>query len=493
MFHIITMSQYFNLLSVYLRNFSKKSPILNDKKSKSKSVTSLKSKSKSKSVTSLKSKSKSATPLKSIYDGFVSKTNKFIFDGNSYFIFTGSFYRRHSVNDLKKVIKSFVDLNYPNSLHPKLIENIVSLLEIDFFVDPSLLNSAKFLNFLDGVLNLENGELVNHSPTLLFTYVQPFKYKDQTYPNDILEFITGCVSGVEHKRDLLLSLAYCMIMNLTKYEVFLELVGSGSTGKSTFINLMRALIHPAQATASSLRELEGNRFESMNLEGKKLIYIADSEAYSGHLGKLKSHVSGDTVRAELKFKGVTYFSIKAIFIFAGNYSISSKDFTSGIIRRRILIEFNNVIKAREKLIEVSEFQYSGKLSKELSGFIKYLLENRDKYLNIMEENVGKCKDQSENFIFSFLGECLMEGDRFYVGNALLPATYEGRHVYPIFLSYCKAHRLNPVSLLKFVEVLMDWAKVNGLTLDKGKDRIGVYYSGATINKEAIRNYVLADS
>lgn len=439
------------------------------------------------------SKSKPKQPfntLKVIFDNFVLNSNKFIYDNSSFYLFNGTFYKIISVNDLKKLIKLFIDDKYPNSLHPKLIDNVVELLSVEFFIDSTNLNPAKFMNFLDGVLNLETNQLVERDSSMIFTYVQPFNYKDQTEPSTILKFISSCVSNDSLKVSKLLCLAYCLLTNTTNFEVFLELVGSGSTGKSTFINLLRALIHPAQATASSLKEIENNKFESLNLEGKKLIYVADSEAYSGHLGKLKSHVSGDSVRAEKKFKGISYFSLKAIFIFAGNYSITSKDMTSGVIRRRWLIEFQTVVKKREKLLEVFETKYLGAFSPELAGFINYLLVNKNEYINKMESYIGDSAAQSENYIYNYFNECLIpQGDRVYLGNALRAFSEEEPYIYPLYLLYCKAHKLRPECLNKFIEVLKDWARINEYSLEKNRDRKGTYYTGVGVNVEAGLYYI----
>jgi len=185
---------------------------------------------------------KKANILKIIYDKYLSETNKIIYDGNSFYIYNDTFYKFYSVNEIKKNIKYFLDNNFPNHLHPKLIDNIVNLLEIEFIVEIDQINSSKYLNFLDGVLILETNKLIPHSENLIFTYVQPLKYKDKIEPKSILEFINHCVSGSKTDADKLLSIAYCLLMNITKYEVFLEIVGSGSTGKSTYINLLRAYL-----------------------------------------------------------------------------------------------------------------------------------------------------------------------------------------------------------------------------------------------------------
>jgi phage/plasmid-associated DNA primase len=268
----------------------------------------------------------------------------------------------------------------------------------------------------------------------------------------------------------------------------MEIVGSGSTGKSTYVNLIRAMINPVQATATTMGDLEGNRFESMNIQGKKLIYIADSEAYKGGGGKLKSLVSGDTIRAEKKFKDISYLSVKAFFVFVGNYPITSTDQTSGMIRRRILLNFNNISKSREKLIEINNNIASGPFSNEIPGFINYLLNNKEVYLNKLNSMIGNISAQNENYIFSFFNEYLIIDNEgiIYMGNNSKPFYSKNPQLYPLFLLYCKANKVKPISLFKFVEAFLDWARVNSVLLKKIRDKASTHYSGVKLNTENLK-------
>lgn len=425
-----------------------------------------------------------------IYEDFILKLpNKVIFDGNNYYVYNGSFYKLYTLLEFKKIIKQFIEVNYPYSLKSYLINDIIKLLEIDLYVNPNSFNKRDYLNFLDGVLNLNTKELEPHDPKNIFTYVQPVSFNQKKEPVEILKFINACVSNDTDEADKLLAFCYCILTNITRFEMFLEIVGSGSSGKSTFVNLLRALINPSQAAASTLRQIESGKFESMNLKGKKLIYVADSESYKGNLGLLKSYVSGDSVRAEVKFGDIYNIELKAIFVFCGNYNITSQDYSSGIIRRRVLIFFNNISTSRQKLIEINEDIYTGILSEELSGFIQYLLDNSEYYINKMK-NISDKMSQNQNPLYNFLYEYFIfenSRNKIYVGNNLKDFSKDSLYIYPLYTLFCKAHNIKIESLNKFVEVMNDFIRVNSLQVTKKKDNKGSYYTGIDFNWENIDN------
>jgi len=145
---------------------------------------------------------------------------------------------------------------------------------------------------------------------------------------------------------------------------------------------------------------------------------------------------------------------------------------------------------REKLIEVTEMSYTGILSRELTGFLDYLLTNKETFLSIMDNNILSSNAQHENYIYSFLNECLvLKEDKIYVGNALMDFNKDNPFIYPLFILYCKAHHIKIIGLNKFIEVLNDWIRVNNYKLIKLRDKKGYYYSGLSINTESIEVYI----
>ena len=161
-----------------------------------------------------------------------------------------------------------------------------------------------------------------------------------------------------------------------------------------------------------------------------------------------------------------------------------------MIRRRILINFNNISKQRVKLLEIHDNKYYGELANEIPMFINYLLNNREKYIEIMQ-NINNSAAQNENYIFNFFKECLLidENGKVHMGNNAKPFVYSNPYLYPLFIKYCKAIKVKVIPLHKFIELFLDWARVNNINLEKNRDKSGFFYSGVTFNNDVISTYV----
>ena len=89
---------------------------------------------------------------------------------------------------------------------------------------------------------------------------------------------------------------------------------------------------------------ESNRFETANFYGKKLIVITDSEQYTGDVSVLKKITGQDELRYEKKgVQQTSGFRFPGIVWLAANEAMQSKDYTSGLRRRRLSMPFNRVI------------------------------------------------------------------------------------------------------------------------------------------------------
>ena len=91
-------------------------------------------------------------------------------------------------------------------------------------------------------------------------------------------------------------------MGNSEVQKFVEIVGPGKSGKSTYSNLAHALVGDDNAMISSLEHLEKNRFETANLYKKKLLLFNDVERYGGSVSVLKALTGRDLIRNERKFQ-----------------------------------------------------------------------------------------------------------------------------------------------------------------------------------------------
>ena len=125
-------------------------------------------------------------------------------------------------------------------------------------------------------------------------------------------------------------------------QKFVEIVGPGKSGKSTYSNLAHALVGDTNAIISQLDHLEKSRFETANLYKKKLLLFNDVERYGGSVSVLKAITGRDLIRNERKFQSgaLKPFKFNGLVMITANEPIQTTDPTSGLARRRLTIPFD---------------------------------------------------------------------------------------------------------------------------------------------------------
>jgi P4 family phage/plasmid primase-like protien len=126
----------------------------------------------------------------------------------------------------------------------------------------------------------------------------------------------------------------------TRFDKCIIAKGDGSNGKSTLLEIVRALF-PAHQVQAIPPEKWGHSFTLAELVGCLLNIVADISATSlMDSPRFKDVVAGDLVQAERKHQPSFNFRPIAGHILALNPALETKDQTSGFWRRIIAIEFN---------------------------------------------------------------------------------------------------------------------------------------------------------
>lgn len=235
---------------------------------------------------------------------------------------------------------------------------------------------ANLLPFLNGVLHLPTMKLVPHNPTYYLRWQLPYNYNPLATCPKIEQWIIETVKGDKTIASLLRAYLKAIVMGRTDLQRYLELLGQGGTGKSTYINLAIALVGLQNVFASELKELEQNRFETSNIYGKRLVVVTDAERYGGSVSTLKAIVGQDLLRFEKKFENARNgFTSGAMLIVAANEVVQSSDYTSGLERRRLSVPFRNYIPTEERriLIEFKANKVEGEFVEELPGLLNWVL------------------------------------------------------------------------------------------------------------------------
>jgi putative DNA primase/helicase len=98
-----------------------------------------------------------------------------------------------------------------------------------------------------------------------------------------------------------------------------------------------------------IKNLEANKFEAAALYGKRLVLISDSSRYGGEVSTLKALTGGDPIRLEKKnVQQSGSFVFDGVVVIASNEAIQTADYTSGLIRRRMPVNFNRKVTDGDK-------------------------------------------------------------------------------------------------------------------------------------------------
>lgn len=230
----------------------------------------------------------------------------------------------------------------------------------------------------NGVLNLKTQVLREYTPDDRFNWQLPYPYQPTAKCPLIDKTMTRMVGNDPELVRFLYAWFLVVLLGRHDVQAFLELVGDGGTGKSTFLRLLAFLVGDENVNSTDLHSLEGNQFETAALYGKRLTIITDSARYRGEVPILKSITGGDPVRLERKHqqqrRPYVYGGLVAI---AANQPLESSDYSSGLKRRRRSLSINYKISDSEKLPYLDKEKYpdgfEGMLKLEMSGLLNTLL------------------------------------------------------------------------------------------------------------------------
>lgn len=327
--------------------------------------------------------------------------------------------------------------------------------------------------FTNGVL--ENGILKPHDPKRLLVFTCPFAWAPGVKPELVLAFLLQLANGDHQVVQVFRAFITCLLRGKNP-GVFLELQGAGSTGKSTFVNLLLLLIGRAASCSTSLPTLEGRPFELANARGKRLVLVNDADDYRGGVSNLKQLTGEDAVRAEVKGKQSTpSFRFNGVVIITANKPLRSSDYSSGLARRRITHTPLSPVPASERRDMEAEFKpllpgvYDWAMELSAEEAVAILRTARDRVASIAQDTRAAEEEANPIAAWALANLWLAPGLTAEMGVAsLLPArnrpdgTTEEPHykdhttkLYPSYCQWAKTAKLSILSLTRFGGDLQD--------------------------------------
>jgi len=372
----------------------------------------------------------------------------------------------------------------------KFVEDLISLMRAEVtFVN--WYEGKEYLLFSNGVLDVEKMELLPFDKSYNLIHRLPYPYDSEATCCGILDFLSFTQHDDNDRVQVLRAFLRAILLGHYECQRFVEIIGPGKTGKSTFANLAVALVGKTNAFATDFNNMESNRFELAQYLGKKLLLLQDQDRWGGSVAKLKSITGGDWLRAENKYQKEQdhQFQYRGLVIITANETIQTTDYTTGLQRRRITIPFDRVYQGSSaQQAELIGFDGNdgdpyGPFAEELPGLVNWLLDMTEQQMKeyLMETNKN-CKFLNQyhtaqmretNPVMSWLADKVVfaPGEVTLIGSRRLTKNNEERcyknsdiHLYASYLEHTEESYTKGMSRTRFAKIFSE-SVVNQLKFD----------------------------
>lgn len=231
------------------------------------------------------------------------------------------------------------------------------------------------VNFKNGVLEIDDEGfmgpvLSEHSPAFGFRGVLPYNYDAKADCPFFKRWLLGIMVGDQDLMNIVQEfMGYIVRGGEYKYHKALWLGGSGRNGKSTFIDVLKALIGEGYFSTVSIRSLIHDKFSSAELDGKIANFSEETSPEElKDSGPFKNLTGDGDINAQKKFGALYRFRNRAKLIMTYNQIPEVSDLTAGMRSRPIIIPFDKVIKDAEQ-----DRTIKYRLFEELPGIFNFAL------------------------------------------------------------------------------------------------------------------------
>ena len=201
---------------------------------------------------------------------------------------------------------------------------------------------ANLIAFRNGLYNVYDDTFIPFTPGYVITNKINWDYNPNAYWEVTDEVLDNIACDDPEIRALLEEMiGYCLFRRNELGKAFI-LTGSGSNGKSTFLNMLKTMLGKRNLSVLDLKKL-GDRFSTVMLFGK-LANIGDdiSDEFVTDAAEFKKIVTGETIDAEQKGQPKFDFEPYVKLIFSANNipRIGKGRDSSAILRRLVIVPFN---------------------------------------------------------------------------------------------------------------------------------------------------------
>ena len=296
------------------------------------------------------------------------------------------------------------------------------------------LQSINNVDFIDSVSN-EN--LESHAPNF-YHWLSRAAKKDKT------------------KMDAIKAALYMILANRYDWQLFLEITGTGGSGKSIFAEIATMLAGKNNTVSANMEALEKPRERSL-IVGQSLIILPDQAKYIGEGNGIKAITGGDDVAIDEKYKKPYSTKVQGVILAINNNPMTFSNDDGGISRRRVIFHFGEPVPTNERDPNLKD-----KIRAELSVIIRHLFnyfedDSKAKSLLIKQQKSSEAIEVKRltNPLIDFCSYLFAtdKPDGMMIGKYSTPVQFK-RFLYHAYITFIENNNLkNPLSLRNFVNAL----------------------------------------
>jgi putative DNA primase/helicase len=212
----------------------------------------------------------------------------------------------------------------------------------EFHIEQKLLDAqAMFLNVINGTLNLETGELMEHDPEMRITKLAPVNWNPDARSALWEEFLAKATIGQDGLAEFLQRAVGYTLTGKTLDDVFFVVKGNAGTGKTTFTGSIRNMMGDYATTMRSEVITDklgggssGHQEEIAVLAGRRLILSSETNASDSiKEGLVKGLTGKEEITASRKYGHQMTFNPQFKLWLAANDMPKMRSDDTGMWRR----------------------------------------------------------------------------------------------------------------------------------------------------------------
>ena len=236
------------------------------------------------------------------------------------------------------------------------------------------------VNFKNGVLDIGTREVFTHTESFGFRSVLSADYDAHALCPTWEEFLSSVTLGDEKLIKILQEFTgYIIGTSDCRYQKGLALMGTGSNGKSVFVNILKKLVSREGFSSLSLEDMN-NPQNRLLMEGK-MVNFAEENSYRDafkNTSVMKNMVTGGEISVKRLYAQPYQYENTTKLVMLFNKLPRTGDDSEGFFRRFVMVPFDatfsDELGNRDVFIE-------NKLEKELPGILNWAIEGLDRLVH----------------------------------------------------------------------------------------------------------------